>query len=129
MSDRIWLDRRRKDRRREAKQRLGRLGTLCTRQHVERRQEPVEVASPRPERREARLAHLVELRWALSTLRHAYEQLIHGRVRQQAGREFADGLIAPVIQQLERLDAALSGRSPEEKPREVRPDGARWPDE
>lgn len=41
-----------------------------------------------------------DLKWALAQLRHAYSHLAAERVINQ--REFADGLIAPVIRFLEK---------------------------
>jgi len=49
---------------------------------------------------------LQRLPFAIAQLRHAYAQLIGGHVH--AKRQFADGLIAPQIQTLEQVDAALA---------------------
>jgi hypothetical protein len=41
------------------------------------------------------------LAFEIAQLRHAYEQLAKGSVKDQ--RQFAEGLIAPVIRSLERM--------------------------
>lgn len=46
-----------------------------------------------------------EIRMALSQLRHAYAQLSAGVVKDQ--KQFADGLIAPQIRRLERVENDL----------------------
>lgn len=50
----------------------------------------------------------VELQGVVAQLRHAYVQLAAGAVKKQ--KMFADGLIAPEIRRLEKLQRSLSCR-------------------
>jgi hypothetical protein len=52
----------------------------------------------------------VELQGVLAQLRHAYGLLARGFVIEKNHKKFADGLIAPQIRKLEKLQQALTCR-------------------
>lgn len=51
----------------------------------------------------------MDIEITLSKLRHAYMQLKSGSVKDQP--QFAEGLIAPVIRELEEIQVARSNRT------------------
>lgn len=59
-------------------------------------------------------AHRLPLEFALSQLRHGYQQLHEHRVSRRGMREFADGIIAPAIRRLEQALASPLSAPPQE---------------
>lgn len=58
-------------------------------------------------------AHRLPLEFALSQLRHGYQQLHEHRVSRRGMREFADGIIAPAIRRLEQALASPLSAPPQ----------------